>query len=103
MVVGGLGLDPVRRGESGSVSAMRRKELSGTQRGKYGLRGILQWKNHVGFVLGQSLTPRSSSPSSRCRGTMVIISISHRNATSEGVRPAGRGSAMRIEWDGRRG
>ena len=33
------------------------------------------------------LTPRSSSASSRWRGTTVTSSISHRNATSGGVRP----------------
>jgi hypothetical protein len=32
--------------------------------------------------------------SSRCRGTMVIISISQRKATSVGTRPDGSGSAI---------
>jgi hypothetical protein len=32
--------------------------------------------------------------SSRCRGTTVTSSISHRKATSEGTRPEGRGKAM---------
>lgn len=32
--------------------------------------------------------------SSRCRGTIVTISISARKATSEGVRPGGKGWAI---------
>ena len=39
-------------------------------------------------------TPSSSRPSSLWRGMMVTSSISHKKATSEGVRPDGRGSAM---------
>lgn len=52
------------------------------------LRGM-RWA--VGRYL---LTPSSSSLSSRWRGMMVTISISHRKATSGGVRPDGSGSAM---------
>lgn len=40
------------------------------------------------------LTPRSSRPSSRCRGMTVTSSISQRKATSEGESPGGRGNAM---------
>lgn len=40
------------------------------------------------------LTPSSSRPSRRCRGIMVTISISQRNAISGGVTPRGRGNAM---------
>lgn len=40
------------------------------------------------------LTPRSSRPSSCCLGIMVTSSISQTKATSGGVRPVGRGSAM---------
>lgn len=40
------------------------------------------------------LTPNKSRLSSRCRGTTVTISISHKNATSIGVRPGGKGKAM---------
>lgn len=43
------------------------------------------------------LTPRSSSPSSRCRGTTVTSSISQRKATSGGVKPGGKGDAMMTE------
>jgi len=39
-------------------------------------------------------TPRSSSPSSLCRGMTVTSSISQRNAISGGVSPGGRGNAM---------
>jgi len=50
----------------------------------------------AGHAQGASrqLTPSNSSPSSRCRGTMVTVSISQRKATSGGVRPVGKGSAI---------
>jgi hypothetical protein len=39
-------------------------------------------------------TPSNESASSRCRGTMVTSSISHRKAISGGVKPGGSGNAM---------
>lgn len=39
-------------------------------------------------------TPKRSRLSSRWRGMMETSSISHKNATSGGVRPGGRGNAM---------
>lgn len=54
----------------------------------------------VGHAQGASrrLTPSNSSPSSRCRGTTVTVSISQRKATSGGVKPGGKGSAMKGFW-----
>lgn len=46
-------------------------------------------------VRGQILTPNRSMLSSLWRGTTVTSSISQRNATSEGTRPTGKGSAIR--------
>lgn len=43
---------------------------------------------------GKELTPKSSSPSNRWRGTIVTISISARNEISGGVMPRGRGKAI---------
>lgn len=48
----------------------------------------------VSETLAEMRTPRSSSPSSLCRGITVTCSISHRKPTSEAVRPGGRGNAM---------
>jgi len=39
------------------------------------------------------------SDSRRCRGTTVTVSISHRKATSAGVKPGWRGNAMVDEAD----
>lgn len=44
--------------------------------------------------VSRPLTPSNSSPSSRCRGTTVTVSISQRKATSGGVKPDGKGSAI---------
>ena len=44
--------------------------------------------------LGRELTPSRLRLSSRCRGTTVTISISHRKATSIGVSPGARGNAI---------
>lgn len=49
----------------------------------------------VSVVLtGELVTPSSSSESRRWRGITVTISISHRKATSAGVRPGFSGNAM---------
>lgn len=52
-------------------------------------------KQAIVIGAGQSCpTERSSMLSSRCRGTTVTSSISHKKATSEGTRPWGRGRAI---------
>lgn len=43
---------------------------------------------------GGALTPSSSRPSRRWRGTIVTVSISARKAISEAVTPRGRGKAI---------
>lgn len=58
---------------------------------------LWRWSAFVRRVRGggaRVLTERSSILSSLCLGTIVTCSISHRNATSEGTSPGGRGSAM---------
>ena len=48
-----------------------------------------------------TLTPSSSRPSNRCRGTTVTCSISARKDISEGVMPRGRGNAIARPGRGR--
>jgi hypothetical protein len=50
--------------------------------------------NKTWWVGGVQLTPSNCRPSSLCRGITVTSSISHKNATSEGVNPGGKGNAM---------
>lgn len=58
---------------------------------------IRQYGDGYGGVGGVGLTPINSRLSSFCRGITVTISISHKKATSDGVRPGGRGNAM-VDW-----
>jgi len=77
------------------VLATRREQSSGCND-----RIDFQWLSNVDNVRVESqtswaqLTPSSSSPSSRCRGMTVTISISQRKAISGGVKPGGNGKAI---------
>lgn len=71
---------------------------SGSEARRGGARGSIgPWNGQLVILrrelLGK-LTPRSSRPSRRWRGTIVTISISARKAISEGVMPRGRGKAI---------
>lgn len=55
------------------------------------------WAGRMRVWRGPELTPRRLRLSKRCRGTTVTISISQRKATSMGVRPGCKGSAI-VSW-----
>lgn len=57
------------------------------------LRGV-QFVSTRSTRCGVTLTPNRSMLSSLWRGTTVTSSISQRKATSEGMRPVGRGRAI---------
>lgn len=72
---------------------------SGPESVNWSFESSQRWK--IGGMFGDGgvellhlLTPSRFRLSSRCRGTTVTISISHRNATSIGVNPDCKGSAI---------
>lgn len=95
-----------RRGHNVGASLFFEKDgepqgqIGSVGRAQLGSRALLQLVRNVirsfytVLTRLEQLTERSSMLSSRWRGTTVTSSISHKNATSEGIKPGGRGKAM---------